>query len=111
MNREEAIWNEVVNGGDRIHLYKDALTEEWRSFGVSAFALKELCCGVGCGFRASFSVEMQMPCVTIANAWIGVIECAAVDVTDRRFGCETLSVGQCVDTEEYFSWAQSVRTG
>lgn len=111
MNREEAIWNEVVNGGEVVHAYRDALTGAWRAFGVSAYGLKELCCGVGCGFQEVFSAEMQMPCVTVPDAWMGMIECAAREVDSRRGDSVTLAVDFCVDMDDYIVWAQKVRIG
>lgn len=105
------IWNEVVNGGERVHLYRDGLTGEWRAFGISAYGLKEACRGVGCEFRETFSAEMQMPSVAVSDAWIGIIECAAREVESRRGDSVTLGVDFSVDMDDYIAWAQRVRIG
>ncbi len=104
---EEIILNECRNDGSTIHIYYNAISGAWISYGISAFLLRNLCDGNGIPSIESYSEVLQMPSVFIVDI-VDLNKCAASS-RDIDSSYYILTVNEVADDDRYLPWASSLR--
>lgn len=106
MNEELITLNEVLNGGNKIFFYQSRDTGMWVAYGYSAYLLfrRENFKGI-----ASFSRQMQMPCVCVSEVDFKNMLVENKDAFDRREDYYFLSIDIEVDEIEYQKWVKTLK--
>lgn len=106
MNDEQMTINEVLNDGSKIYFYKEDYTGTWITYGYSAYLLAHFA-DVKC--LESYSVHMQMPCVTLSETEFKKLLIANRDSFTAEDSGYLMSVDTPVDETQYQAWVQGLR--
>lgn len=106
MNSEFITYNEVINDGRMIHLYREERTGLWIAFGYSAYLIANR---TDVASISSFSDELQMPSVALsASAREQLIQ--TYTSTSKGFDkYDLITCEERVDVSAYQDWVKSIK--